>query len=317
MKIVKIEHPHHYQKHDFPSLTMALGFFDGVHKGHQEVIRRTKEIALDNNTKSAVMTFDPHPSIVLGKKTNVQYITPLSEKVEQIAALEVDYLMIVHFTESFANLLPEEFVKQYLLLLNVKHVVAGFDYTYGKFGKGTMETLPIHSEGKFGVTIIPKMEIEDEKISSTSIRVSLNQGDIERTNELLGRKFVNRGTVIHGEKRGRKIGFPTANILIEDDYIIPSTGIYVVKMLVKGNWELGACSVGYNPTFNQGGNVNLSVEVFLLDFDQSIYDEEVTIEWHKKLRDERKFDGVDELITQMKQDEEDTREYFKELNKET
>lgn len=317
MKIVRIEHPHHYQKHDFPSLTIALGFFDGVHKGHQEVIKMTKEIALEKNTKSAVMTFDPHPSIVLGKKSNVQYITPLQEKIEQIAALEVDYLMIVHFTESFANLLPEEFVKQYLLLLNVKHVVAGFDYTYGKFGKGTMETLPIHSEGEFGVTIIPKMEIGDEKISSTSIRLSLNQGDIERTNELLGRKFVNRGTVIHGEKRGRTIGFPTANILIEDDYIIPNTGIYVVKMLVKGNWELGACSVGYNPTFNRVGESNLSVEVFLLDFDQSIYDEEVTIEWHKKLRDEQKFDGVDELIAQIKQDEDDTREYFKELNKET
>ncbi|WP_062105034.1 bifunctional riboflavin kinase/FAD synthetase [Bacillus niameyensis] len=317
MKIVRIEHPHHYQKHDFPSLTIALGFFDGVHKGHQEVIKMTKEIALEKNTKSAVMTFDPHPSIVLGKKSNVQYITPLQEKIEQIATLEVDYLMIVHFTESFANLLPEEFVKQYLLLLNVKHVVAGFDYTYGKFGKGTMETLPIHSKGEFGVTIIPKMEIGDEKISSTSIRLSLNQGDIERTNELLGRKFVNRGTVIHGEKRGRTIGFPTANILIEDDYIIPNTGIYVVKMLVKGNWELGACSVGYNPTFNRVGESNLSVEVFLLDFDQSIYDEEVTIEWHKKLRDEQKFDGVDELIAQIKQDEDDTREYFKELNKET
>src|SRR5690606_965027 len=170
-----IHHPHQFQKGEYPELAIALGFFDGVHIGHQKVISTATSIAKENNWKSAVMTFDPHPSVVLGKgKKPVQYITPLEDKIKFINTLGVDYL----------------FVDQYLINLNVKHVIAGFDYSYGKFGKGNMELLPKHSKGNFDVTTISKLEKNNEKISSTAIRQLINNGDMQGARKLLGRYYI-------------------------------------------------------------------------------------------------------------------------------
>ncbi|GIN70429.1 riboflavin biosynthesis protein [Bacillus sp. J14TS2] len=311
MKVIQLDHPHSYTNSDFPPLVMALGFFDGVHLGHQKVIHQANEIASLHNQQSAVMTFDPHPSVVLGKgQEAVQYITPVEDKIKLMEDLNVDYLFIVHFTKEFSQLLPEEFVENYLVQLNVKHAVAGFDFTYGKFGKGNMETLPVHSEGSFDVTIVPKLEVNNQKISSTSIRQSIQNGEIVQANQLLGRYFTIKGTVIHGKKRGRTIGFPTANISTDREYFLPQIGIYIVKVFVDGNWEQGVCSVGYNPTFHNPEGKQLSLEVYILDFNQEIYGETVTIEWHKKIRDEQKFAGTEQLIAQIKKDTDVTREYF-------
>lgn len=311
MKVIRLDYPHSYTSSDFPPLVMALGFFDGVHLGHQKVINQAKEMASLHNQKSAVMTFDPHPSVVLGKgQEGVQYITPVEDKIKLMEDLNVDYLFIVHFTKEFSQLLPEEFVKNYLVHLHVKHAVAGFDFTYGKFGKGNMDTLPIHSEGYFDVTVVPKLENDQEKISSTSIRQFIKDGDIENANQLLGRCFITKGTVIHGKKRGRELGFPTANISTDLTYLLPHTGIYIVKVLVNGKWNQGVCSVGYNPTFHDPEEKQLSIEVYLLNFNQDIYGEFVTVEWHKKIRDEKKFDGIDQLISEIKKDTEEAKEYF-------
>ncbi|MBY0120648.1 bifunctional riboflavin kinase/FAD synthetase [Bacillus sp. S/N-304-OC-R1] len=311
MEIIRINHPQYFEKEQNPPLAIALGYFDGVHLGHQKVILEAKEIAEKSGLKSAVMTFDPHPSVVLGKSTkHIEYITPLRDKIQIISDLGIDYLFIIHFTKEFANLLPQEFVDQYLINLNANHVVAGFDYTYGRMGKGTMETLTFHSRGKFDFTIVPKLAANNEKVSSTLIRSMLDAGKMEEIPPILGRFYRTSGVVIHGDKRGRTIGFPTANVDVTDDYIIPPLGVYCVRIMVQGKWLEGVCNVGFKPTFNNEMTKKPSIEVHIFNFDQDIYGQEVTVEWRLHLRKEQKFSGIDELVAQIEKDKQSALSYF-------
>jgi riboflavin kinase/FMN adenylyltransferase len=310
MKAIKINHPHHYQQTDFPELAMALGYFDGVHLGHQQVITEARKIAEKNGWKSAVMTFDPHPSVVLGKSVqHVQYITPLKTKIELIAKLGIDYLFVVHFTHEFANLLPQEFVDQYIIALNVKHVVAGFDFSYGRMGRGNMETLPFHSRNQFDFTAVPKFMHKEKKVSSTAIRGLINSGNMEAIPSLLGCFYRLEGIVVHGEKRGRTIGFPTANIELTDDYLLPPTGVYAVKIKVDGRWYKGVCNRGFKPTFHKIA-AKQTIEIHIFDFSGDIYGKSVTVEWHKRLRSEQKFSGAGELVAQIEKDKQNALSYF-------
>ncbi|MDR6997897.1 riboflavin kinase/FMN adenylyltransferase [Neobacillus niacini] len=294
---------------------MALGYFDGVHLGHQQVILEAKRQAKKHGLKSAVMTFDPHPSVVLGKsERHVRYITPISEKIHILEKMGIDYVFIVHFTVEFANLLPQEFIDQYVINLNVKHVVAGFDFTYGRMGKGTMETIPFHSRGQFTFSVIPKLTKKEEKVSSTRIRNLLKEGKTAELPDLLGRYYTTAGTVIHGDKRGRTIGFPTANVDVEDEYLLPPLGVYSVRMEVDGKWYNGVCNLGYKPTFNNEA-IKPSVEVHIFEFNQMIYGKEVKIEWHQYLRKEHKFSGIDELVSQIEKDKLNAVNYFKKFDK--
>ncbi|MEH7388693.1 bifunctional riboflavin kinase/FAD synthetase [Bacillus sp. JJ1474] len=314
MEIISINHPQ-FVKRELPPLSIALGYFDGVHLGHQKVIKKAKTIAEESGFKSAVMTFDPHPSVVLGKSVkHVEYITPLHDKVELIAKLGIDYLIIVNFSREFASLLPQEFVDQYLIDLNVKHVIAGFDYTYGRMGKGTMETLPFHSRDKLAFTVVPKLVSNNEKISSTLIRSMIREGRMEDISPILGRYYSTNGIVIHGDKRGRTIGFPTANIELNDDYILPPTGVYCVRINVNGKWHEGVCNVGYKPTFNKEMSKKPSIEVHIFDFNQEIYGQEVKVEWHLHLRKEQKFNGIEELVAQIEMDKRSALAYFEKNN---
>lgn len=311
MEVISIDNSNQINRQEYPELVMALGYFDGVHLGHQKVILEGKTIADEKGIKSAVMTFDPHPSVVLGRSVkHVEYITPLEDKIECISSLGIDYLFIVQFTREFANLLPQEFVDQYLIELNVQHVVAGFDYTYGRMGKGTMETLPFHSREKFSFSVIPKLSNNEEKVSSTLIRSSIRDGKMEVLPTILGRFYSTKGIVIHGDKRGRTIGFPTANIDLKGDYLYPPLGVYCVRIHVKDKWYEGVCNIGYKPTFNKDMSSKPSVEVNIFDFDQEIYDHEVTVEWHQRLREEKKFSGIDELVAQIAKDKEKALIYF-------
>ncbi len=312
MKVIELGYPHQFEQDKFPPLSIALGFFDGVHKGHQHVISEAKQEAEQNGWKSAVMTFDPHPLTVLRGKKDIQYITPIEEKKAIFESLGVDYLFIARFTEEFAALSPQDFVDLYLIGLNVKHVTAGFDYSYGRFGKGDMKALPGHSKGCFGVTVIRQVSLDEEKVSSTRIRQSLANGDVEGFLHLTGRHYTTKGEVVHGAKRGRTIGFPTANVALADDRIIPATGVYAVKASVSGETYEGVCNVGYKPTFYDEKAGKPSVEVYLFNFDGEIYGEELTIEWIIRLRSERKFNGADELIQQILKDKEAAQVYFEE-----
>jgi riboflavin kinase/FMN adenylyltransferase len=314
LEVIKLSFPLNITNIEYPPLAMAMGYFDGVHRGHQQVILEAKKVAGEKGIYSAVMTFDPHPSVVLGKTNKqVQYITPLTEKIKIIEELGINYLFIIHFTAEFANLLPQEFIDQYVIGLNVKHVVAGFDFTYGRMGKGTMETLPFHSRDQFSYSVIPKFTQGNEKVSSTRIRNLLKEGKTDALLSLLGRFYTTSGIVIHGDKRGRTIGFPTANVDLKEDYIIPPLGVYAVRMKVNNDWYNGVCNIGYKPTFNKEA-VHLSVEVHLFDFNQEIYGEEVVIEWHVHLRMEQKFSGIEELVAQIERDKQNSLKYFNKID---
>ena len=312
MKLIKLNHPHEYRREDFPAMAMALGYFDGVHLGHQQVIKEAKKEAEAKGLKSAVMTFDPHPSVVLGKSVqHMEYITPLDAKTRIIENLGVDYLFVVNFSIEFSSLLPQEFVDQYIIGLNVHHVVAGFDYSYGKMGKGNMETIQFHSRGKFDFTVVSKLSTqEEEKVSSTLIRTFLRDGKVEEMPALLGRFYTTEGTVINGERRGRTIGFPTANVQMEDQYILPPTGVYAVRIQVEGAWHEAVCNVGYKPTFHKEKKDKPSVEVHIFKFNKEIYGESAVIEWHLRLRSERKFEGIQQLVAQIEKDKQEAMLHF-------
>ena len=311
MKIINITHPHDYKEGDFPPLAVALGYFDGVHIGHQKVIETVKTIGQEKGLATAVMTFDPHPSVILNKHVkHVRLLTPMQDKIELMEKMGLDYLFIVRFSPDFANLSPQRFVDDYLISLHVKHVVAGFDYSYGQFGKGTMETLPIHAREKFEVTTVSKLDLGDEKISSTRIRQELINGHTESINDLLSRQFTVKGSVVDGEKRGRLLGFPTANVEVDSEYYLPGTGVYCVRMKVRGSWYNGICNVGYKPTFHTEKEEIPTVEVHLLDFEADIYKERVIVEWHKRIRSEQKFNSMEDLVAQLEMDKQFAIEYF-------
>lgn len=315
MKVITLHHPHTIQKNELPELSLALGFFDGVHLGHQKVIQSAIEYAEKNGLQSGVMTFDPHPSVVLSsKKTEVEYLTTLDRKLERFEKMGVEWAFVVRFTSGFANLEPQQFVDQYLLPLNVVHVTAGFDYTYGKFGRGTMETLPFHSRNQFTSTIVEKLNDNEEKVSSTRIRQTLREGKVDDAKQLLGYFYQLEGEVIHGDKRGRKIGFPTANVSVAQHGLIPATGVYAVRFWVMNKWVNGVCNVGYKPTFKSPDSKELTVEVHLFDYHQNIYGEEVIVEWHQRIRSEQKFNGIEELVAQIERDKKIALDYFSSFN---
>ncbi|MFD0771099.1 bifunctional riboflavin kinase/FAD synthetase [Bacillus sp. CGMCC 1.60114] len=314
MKLIHLTHPHALNKAEIEPTVMALGYFDGIHLGHQRVIRTAKKVAEERGFKSAVITFHPHPSVVLGKKeAHVEYITPLRSKEKVIANLGIDILYVVKFDEAFANLLPQQFVDDYIIGLNVKHVVAGFDYSYGRLGKGTMETLPFHARGEFTQTVIEKVEFQEEKVSSTLLRKYIRSGEMEQIPAILGRPYTVEGTVVHGDKRGRQIGFPTANVALNDEYLLPPVGVYAVRMKVNDEWHEGVCNIGYKPTFNESEK-QLSIEVHLFEFQRDIYDESVVVEWHMRIREEKKFNGIDELVAQIAKDKKVAEDYFNRAN---
>ncbi|RHW39598.1 riboflavin biosynthesis protein RibF [Lysinibacillus yapensis] len=315
MKVVHLRYPHELNlANETTAYSLAVGFFDGVHKGHQAVIRKAKEMAEQLNIESAVMTFDPHPSIVLGgRKEKVFYITPLPQKLEVLEEYGVENVFVVHFTSDFAKLSPEDFIQYFIRDLNVKHVTAGFDYSFGQFGKGNMETMKELSNGDYGVTVIDKQSDEEEKISSTRIRRYLQDGDMESAGQLLGRAFEVPGIVIHGDKRGRTIGFPTANIQSMEGSFIPATGVYAVRILVQNKWYDGVCNVGYKPTFKNPDEKQLSIEVHIFDFNKNIYGEEVKVGWYKRIRSEQKFNGIEALKAQIEKDKNESIEFFARL----
>ncbi|NEU29328.1 bifunctional riboflavin kinase/FAD synthetase [bacterium LRH843] len=312
MVTIYLNHPIEAKTLKPKSTVIALGYFDGVHAGHQKVMRTAKRIAEKLGTTVSVMTFHPHPKEVLRKlDKEMKYITPLSDKIEKIECIGVDTLYVVNFTPSFAKLTPQQFVDEYLIGLNAVHVVAGFDFTYGALGKGTMETLPFHARAKFESTIVEKVEEDDEKVSSTKIRELLLTGKVDKIPPYLGELYSIQGTVIDGDKRGRTIGFPTANIQPNDRYIIPKIGVYAVRMRVNGVYYEGVCNVGYKPTFRQEKETP-TIEVHLFSFNEMIYGESVKVEWHSFLRDEKKFESVDKLVEQLTIDKQQAIAFFEE-----
>ena len=315
MKIVKLKEP--YDKNaivDSP-IVLALGFFDGVHRGHQEVIKRAIEKGKSLGVKVAVMTFDRHPKIIFqnidGEK--FKYLTMLDEKLEHFKNLGVDIAYVVKFDENLAYLSPQDFIDKYVVGLHAICVVAGQDYTYGKHDIANMDTISDFAKGRFEIITVDHLQRNNQKISSTQIRKDLDSGNVEAANLLLGYQYENHGTVEHGFKRGRKIGFPTLNVSIPKNERILGEGVYAVKVKIDkdNSWYEGMASIGHNETF--GDDLEKTVEINLFNFDKSVYGEKVIVKWYKFLREMVKFDSVEELIDQLNKDKRDTEVFFGDL----
>lgn len=310
MRTIRLTYPHTLLLEELPETVAAIGFFDGIHKGHQQVINTAVNKAKAKHMESAVITFHPHPSVVLKKDVqHVQYITPLQEKQKILQQLDVDRLYVITFNKGLSSLEPQAFVDHFIIHLNIKHLVAGFDFSYGYKGKGNMQTIKEHSQDLFDYTVIDPVQSDDQKISSTRIRELLRSGQVEKANELLGRPLIVRGIVKEGDKRGREIGYPTANLDVDSDALLPKIGIFAVKVLFKNEVYEGMASLGYNPTFI-ADRENPIIEVNLFDYNNDLYGEELILEWHQYIRGEIKFDSAGELVKQIEKDEQRIRSYF-------
>jgi riboflavin kinase/FMN adenylyltransferase len=282
------------------SQVTAIGQFDGLHLGHASVIRKAVALAREQEVPVSVMTFHPHPKEVMKKGDYEGYLTPLADKQDILADMGVGVLYILSFNEDFSKVSPEAFMTDVLLPLQIRTAVVGFDFRFGYRGAGHEHTLRELGGELMSVHTVPPFELDGEKVSSSGIRRALQAGDLTHASRWLGRPYRIRGTVMDGEKRGRTIGFPTANLKLDDAYVIPVKGVYAVRALVSDRWVSGVMNVGVKPTFHEG--VLTSFEVHLFDFDQQIYGEPVLVELHHYIRPERKFASVDELIAQIGND---------------
>ena len=289
----------------------TLGTFDGVHLGHQMIIKKLVDSAEALDAESLVLTFFPHPRMVLKQDHGIRLLNTLEEKQELLADLGLDNLVVQKFDLDFANLSAEEFVKEVLVnTFNISKIIIGYDHRFGK-----NRTADIHDLKRFGlfygfeVEEISAQEIDHVSISSTKIRTALEVGNIALANEYLGHEYHFSGKVIHGKKLGRTLGFPTANFEISESYkMIPQNGIYVVDSEIDGETVMGMMSIGVNPTFV---NHPHTIEVNFLDWSGDLYNKTLKVRILDRIRDEQKFNSLEELVDRLKLDEQATRAYFK------
>lgn len=289
-------------KADRRKLALALGNFDGLHIAHRKIIKRTKEIAAQRDLLSAVFLLDPHPLKILSPHKNLLLLSTLEERAEILENWNLDILFVQKFTSGLAALAPLQFVQRFLVdILGVDTVIIGFDYTFGDRGSGTADDL-LEWGRKFGfaVEIVPPVKRGKKIVSSSLIRDLLRRGDVEKAANYLDFSFTRRGRVVHGEGRGRKLGFPTANLVISPDLLLPANGVYLSLIYWRGRELFGLTNIGVKPTF--GTAIKPIVEVFLLDFDQNIYDEELDVKFLCKIRDEVAFKDVGSLQKQIASD---------------
>ncbi len=289
----------------YRNTVLTIGTFDGVHLGHQRIIEKVNEKSSEYGARSFLVTFNPHPRKVLGN-SGIKILTTVKEKKEIVKNLGIENLLIINFTKEFSQQSAEKFFSDYILNgIGLKEIILGYDHHFGKGRSGDIDTLVRMGESNnFLVEQVNEYKIDDVIVSSSEIRKALVDGNIRSANSLLGRYYSFSGIVVHGDKRGRTLGFPTANIQLDDeDKLLPALGIYVVEFLVNGNKHFGLLSIGRRPTFYNEGNI--IPEVYIYDFDEDIYDEYVTVNVVERLRGEEKFASVDALVTQMNKDKEE------------
>ncbi len=280
---------------------VALGNFDGIHIGHKVLIDKMKEQANTFNLKSIVFTFRNHPLSILQPNNNNKRIMNNEYKISLLNNLDIDMLYMIKFNKSIMNLSPEEFVKQILLQkLNASIVVVGFNYNFGYKGIGTVKKLKLLGRKyNFKVIIVPPVKINEKIVSSTYIRKLISLGNIKKANLLLSRPYRISGKVIKGSSRGKILGYPTANIAYDNNYIIPKFGVYETKTIIDHNSFKSITNVGNNPTFN--GN-NISIETHIINFNKDVYGHNIKIDFLNFIRKEKKFDNKQNLIEQIKKD---------------
>lgn len=282
--------------------------FDGVHLGHKCIIDQLKKIGSENNLETAILTFWPHPRFVFNPNENLKLLNTLDEKKALLEKYGINNLFLKEFDDEFRNLTGEEFVRQILIdKLNVKYLIIGYDHSFGKNKSGNFELLKkLSKELDFEVEQMEAINIHENNISSTKIRNALSEGSILKANEMLGYHYSISGTVVHGKKIGRTIGYPTANISTEKFKLLPKKGAYIVEVFIDNQFYKGMLSVGTNPTVN---GEKLTTEVYILDFDGDIYDQEITVKFRDFLHDEIKFEGLEKLIERLDEDKRLTEEF--------
>lgn len=279
----------------------CIGYFDGIHTGHKLLIDKTLEIGLSKNMQTAIITFNPDPWMVVNDKDHAVHLTPLPRKIQLLEELGLDEVYIIEFTKSISKLSPEEFIQLFLQKNNITHIVCGEDFKFGFKGQGNITTL---KENGIEVSVIP-IDKSKTKIGTTSISQNILQGNIEEANRELGYPYAVNGIVIHGSKEGRKIGFPTANLEISSECVLPKPGIYTGIITIDNKEYQTVLNVGFNPTFNT--REYPVIESHILDFEGDLYGKEVQQSFIHRLRDELKFSSIDELVVQMNQDKEQAR----------
>ncbi|MCC8424330.1 bifunctional riboflavin kinase/FAD synthetase [Mucilaginibacter sp. UR6-11] len=285
---------------------VTIGTFDGVHLGHRKIISRIKELSDATGGETAILTFFPHPRMILHPEDeSIKLITTISEKAGLLEQLGVDHLIITPFSRDFSNQSPEDYIRDVLVnKIGTKKIVIGYDHRFGKDRRGGLADL-LHLSPVYGYEVIeiPEQDVNEVAVSSTRIREALLAADIELANTFLGYPFFITGKVIRGDQIGRQIGYPTANIQVEEKYkLIPADGIFAVKVQHDGSEYQGMAYIGSRPTIN---GMTRNIEVNLFDFDKEIYNEAIRMEFYHFVRGDVKFNGLDELKIQIAKDKED------------
>lgn len=290
-----------YNKYHKSNTCLAIGAFDGLHKGHQLIINEAVKEARKNNYPAAVLSFHPHPLEIIPGKKPPPSIVSRKQKISILEEMGIDYYFEQEFNQEFAALRAEEFINNILIdKIKVDTVVVGDDFRFAHKNEGNVEILMEMAElHGFKANIISQLHASDDRISSTRIRGLLKKGKVKKAKKLLGRPYQICGEVIHGKKIGRELGFPTANIKLETNYALPPEGVYAAKVKFEGEEYAASANLGYNPTFS---NKNISFEVYILDFDKKIYGKRLCVDIIEFIRDEKKFETKEELIKQMEQD---------------
>lgn len=292
----------------------TIGTFDGVHYGHQKIIKRLCELARSTGGESVILTFFPHPRLIIDPENqDLKMINTIDEKARILAGLGVDHLIITPFTRDFSNLSPTEYIEHILVdTIGIKHLIVGYDHRFGKDRAGGMPELEAGAKTYgYNIEVIPEQDINDVAVSSTKIRNALLSGKVALAANYLGYNFSLYGRVIKGDKIGRTIGFPTANIFIEETYkLIPSDGIYAVTVDMAGQPFKGMAYIGQRPTIN---GMTRNIEVNIFDFNQEIYGQNITMTFLEFLRHDVKFAGLEALKLQLQKDKEATLAYFNRL----
>lgn len=285
---------------------MTIGTFDGVHLGHQKIIAQITAAARDKDCDSLVLTFFPHPRMVLQESTEMKQLNTIEEKTALLEQLGVDHLVIHPFDKAFSRMTAEEFVKEVLVdTFRLKKIIIGYDHRFGRNRTADINDLITYGETYgFEVAQISAEELNAVSISSTKIRTALNEGNIELANNYLGYPYAITGKVVKGQQLGRTIGYPTANISVQEDYkLIPQNGVYVVQSTIQEKTVFGMMNIGNRPTVD--GTLQ-TIEVHFLDFDQDLYNQNISVSLLKRLRSEQKFPSLDALKNQLLHDKNDT-----------
>lgn len=292
-----------------PYAVVTSGTFDGVHLGHQKILQRLNEVARSHpDGQSVVMTFWPHPrTVVSNDSQDLRLLSSLEEKITLLEQAGVDHLIVIPFTRSFSQLTSEEFIRQILIeRIGTRKLVIGYDHRFGRDREGGFDYIQAHqTEFGFEVEEIPRQDIEAVGISSSKIRSALNEGNVTAATRFLGRPYSLTGTIVKGRQLGRTIGFPTANLQVDDPVkLIPANGVYAVDVEQGGQTYGGMLNIGFRPTV---AGDHQTIETYIFDFDKDIYGEHMTLRFRAFLRPEQKFNGLPALVEQLQQDEQQAR----------